>query len=215
VELDVGQPILLTPGGGVGSTEPPKSGGAGFAGAGAGKTEVVGDSAERRVEILCDHERLCVTWTRFGPGRDGASAHIHRAHSDLFYVLAGELTFLVGPEREERVLPAGTLALAPPLVVHGFRNGSDSELRYLNFHAPGGGFADYIRGATPGFDSEDPPEDGGRPAADGVIVPPGTDGVLVDLDEIRIEVRDESGPASGRLTCLYVLSDGRILEIQA
>jgi quercetin dioxygenase-like cupin family protein len=215
VELDVGQPVLLSPGGGVGSTEPPKSGGAGFAGARAAKTEVVGDSAERRVEILCDHERLCVTWTRFGPGRDGASAHIHRAHSDLFYVLAGELTFLVGPEREERVLPAGTLALAPPLVVHGFRNGSDAELRYLNFHAPGGGFADYIRGETPGFDSEDPPADGGRPAEDALIVSVEHEPLLVDRDEIRVEVRDEPGPASNRLTCLYVLEDGRFLEIRA
>ena len=193
MELDVGQPLLLKPGEG----------------------EVVGDSADRRVEILCDHERLCVTWTRFGPGRDGASAHIHRAHSDLFYVLAGELTFLIGPEREERVLPAGTLALAPPFVVHGFRNGSDVELRFLNFHAPGGGFADYLRGVTPGFDSEDPPDDGGRPAADGVIVPADTGGVLVDRDEILIELRDEPGSASNRLTCLYALEDGRFLELQA
>ena len=60
MQLDVGQPILLTPGEG----------------------EIVGDSAERRVEILCDREQLCVTWTRFGPRRDGAAAHVHRAHSD-------------------------------------------------------------------------------------------------------------------------------------
>ena len=181
-----------------------------------GEGEVVGDSSPaKRIELLCDRGQLCVTWTRMGAGMDGASPHVHRAHSDLFYVLQGELTFLLGPEREERVLPAGTLALAPPLVVHGFRNGSDTELRYLNFHAPGGGFADYIRGAAPGFDSEDPPADGGRPATDAIIVPPGTDGVLVDRDEIRIEVRDEPGPASNRLTCLYALEDGRFLEIQA
>ncbi len=98
-----------------------------------------------------------------GAGLDGASPHVHRNHSDLFFVLAGELTVLVGPERRETVLPAGSLVLAPPLVVHGFRNGSDAEVRYLNFHAPGGGFADYLRGVTPGFDSEDPPADGGRP----------------------------------------------------
>lgn len=140
---------------------------------------------------------------------------MHRRHSDLFYVLAGELTFLVGPDREERVLPVGTLALAPPLVVHGFRNGADGELRYLNFHAPGGGFADYLRGVTPGFDSEDPPADGGRPAADAAIVPPGSGGVLVDRPEIRIEVRDELGSPSGRLTCDYLLEDGRVLAIQA
>ena len=180
-----------------------------------GEGEVVGDSAERRVEILYDQDRLCATWTRFGPYRDGAGAHVHRHHSDLFFVLAGELTLLVGPERVERVLPPGTLVLAPPLVVHGFRNGSDSELRYLNFHAPGGGFADYLRGREPGFDSEDPPADGGRPVEESLIVSVEDGPLLVDRPEIRIEVRDEPRPASDRLTCLYALEDERILEIQA
>jgi len=215
MELDVGQPILLVPGGGVGSTEPQKGGGAGFAGAGAGKTEVVGDDADRRVEILCDRDELVVTWTRFGPGRGGAPPHVHHTHCDLFFVLGGELTLFVGPEREQRVLPAGTLALAPPLLVHGFRNASAMELRYLNLHAPGAQFADYLRGTNPGFDQLDPPADGGRPVTDAVIVPPGTRGVLVDRDEIRIEARDEPGPRSDRLTCLYALESGGVLEIHA
>ncbi len=34
---------------------------------------MVGDSVERRVEILCDRDELHITWTRFGPGRDGAT----------------------------------------------------------------------------------------------------------------------------------------------
>ena len=193
MELDVGQPLLLVPGEG----------------------EVVGDVPDRRVEILCDRDELVVTWTRFGPHRDGASPHIHRTHCDLFFVLAGELTFFVGPEAEERVLPAGTLAFAPPLLVHGFRNAGDGELRYLNFHAPSAGFADYLRGRNPDFDQWDPPEDGGLPVTEAIVVPPGTGGVLIDRDEIRIEVRDEPGQASGRLTCLYALEDGRFLEIRA
>jgi hypothetical protein len=53
-----------------------------------GEGEVVGDVPDRRVEILCDRDELVVTWTRFGPRRDGASPHIHRTHSDLFFVLA-------------------------------------------------------------------------------------------------------------------------------
>jgi mannose-6-phosphate isomerase-like protein (cupin superfamily) len=215
MELDVGQSILLVPGGGVGSTEPPKSGGAGYAGAGAGKNEVVGDTPERRVEILCDRDTLVATWTRFGPYRDGASPHVHHTHSDLFYVLAGELTLLVGPERKERALPAGTLAFAPPLVVHGFRNAADAELRYLNLHAPGARFSDFLRGTHPDFDQKDPPADGGRPETDAVVVPPGTDGVLIERDEIRVEVRDEPRHEVDRLTCLYALDDGRFLEIQA
>jgi mannose-6-phosphate isomerase-like protein (cupin superfamily) len=204
------------PGGGVGSTELQKSGGAGFAGAGAGKTEVVGDSSDRRVEILCDRDELVVTWTRFGPYRDGASPHVHHTHSDLFFVLGGELMLFVGPEREERVLPEGTLAFAPPLLVHGFRNGGADELRYLNFHAPSGGFADYLRGRNPDFDQWEPPEDGGLPLTEAVIVPPGTDGVLIDRQEIRIEVRgrDEQGQSAASLTCLYALPDERLLEIR-
>jgi quercetin dioxygenase-like cupin family protein len=193
VELDVRHPLLLVPGEG----------------------EVVGDTEDRRVEILCDRDELVVTWTRFGPGRDGAAPHIHRTHCDLFYVLAGELTFLVGPEREEQILPAGTLAFAPPFLVHGFRNGSDRDLRYFNIHAPGAGFADFLRGVNPGFDQEGPPADGGRPATDALVVPPGTSGVLVGRDEIRVEVRTEPGRASSRLTCCYELDDGRVLEIRA
>ncbi len=138
---------------------------------------------ESRVEIFADGDELHATWTRFAPHREGASPHVHRRHCDLFYVLAGELTLLVGPDQNESVLPVGTLVLAPPLVVHGFRNGSDTELRYLNFHAPGGGFAAYMRGEEPGFDSEDPPPEGGRPADDGVI---GTGEVLVDRPGLRV-----------------------------
>jgi mannose-6-phosphate isomerase-like protein (cupin superfamily) len=194
MELDVGHPILLV----------------------AGEGEVVGDSsAEKRIELLCDRDELHVTWTRMGAGLDGAAPHVHRSHSDLFYVLEGELTFLVGPDSDERTLSAGTLVLVPPLAVHGFRNDSNEEARYLNFHAPGSGFADYLRGRQPGFDSEDPPADGGRPAEESRIVTAGEGPLLVDRPEIRIEVRDERGPASERLTCLYVLPDGRLLEIRA
>jgi len=179
VELDVGQPLLLP----------------------AGAGEVIGDSAERRVEILSDHDALHATWTRFGPHRAGAEPHVHRRHSDLFYVLAGELTVALGADRSETIAPAGTLVLAPPLVVHGFRNGSAAELRYLNFHAPGEGFAGYLRGLRdgqekPSFDSEDPPADGGRPVAEAIVrrgVTP-----LIDLEEIGItEVRSGPGSESG------------------
>src|SRR5262249_40382059 len=43
----------------------------------AGGGEVVGDSPERRVEILSDDETLAATWSRFGPRRDGADLHVH------------------------------------------------------------------------------------------------------------------------------------------
>ena len=139
-----------------------------------GEGEVIGDAPDRRVEILVDHDALHATWSRFGPRRDGASLHVHHEHTDLFYVLDGELTVRLGPEGDERAVPAGSLVVVPPLVVHGFRNGADAQLRYLNFHAPGKGFADYMRGLRDGrpvdFDQDDPPADGGRPATEALVV---------------------------------------------
>ena len=91
--------------------------------------------------------------------------HVHHEHTDSFYVLEGEPTFRIGPELERVTAPAGTFVAVPPNVIHGFDNDSSQRARFLNFHAPSGGFADYLRGVTPGFDSFDPPADGGRPAA--------------------------------------------------
>jgi mannose-6-phosphate isomerase-like protein (cupin superfamily) len=170
-----------------------------------GEGELVGDAPDRRVEILCEREALHATWTRFGPRRAGADLHVHRHHTDLFYVLAGELTARLGPAGEELAVAAGTLVRVPPLVVHGFRNGGDAELRYLNLHAPGRGFAGYLRalrdGRTLALDQEPPPADGGRPVTEAVIGggEPLVEGVvlLADVEEIAIaEVRCKPGDAS-------------------
>ena len=110
-----------------------------------GGGEVIGNSAERRVEILCDHPAVHATVSRFGPGRDGADLHIHRRHHDLFYVLEGEAEFVMGDETV-RVGP-GSYVAAPIGVVHGFRNAGDGELRMLNVHAPNTGFAGRLRRA--------------------------------------------------------------------
>ena len=176
--------------------------------------ELLGDSADRRVELLCDDDALHATWSRFGPGRDGADLHVHHRHSDLFYVLEGELTLRLGVE-DRVVAPVGSLVHVPPLVVHGFRNAGDADLRYLNFHAPGSGFANYMRARRDGlppstdqgsFDQHDPPADGGRPPELASI-----GGAELVADEIEIEeLRLEPGSAHlaavrRRLTYLYVL----------
>jgi quercetin dioxygenase-like cupin family protein len=179
-----------------------------------GGGEIVGDSPDRRVEILSDHPALHATWSRFGPGRDGADPHIHRLHTDLFYVLAGELTVRLGVEDEEVTVPAGRLVHVPPMVVHGFRNAADAELRYLNLHAPGVGFADYMRGLRDGnrvpFDQEPPPADGLRPASDAAIGEAHADTDEIAIAELRGERRSEAG---GALVSFYVL-DGE-LELTA
>jgi quercetin dioxygenase-like cupin family protein len=196
-----------------------------------GGGEIIGDSPDRRVEILSDDDALNATWSRFGAGRDGADLHVHRRHTDLFYVLEGSLTLRLGAAGEEVAVPAGTLARIPPLVVHGFRNGSDAEVRYLNLHAPGRRFVDYLRamrdGATFVYDQEVPPADGGRTIADAVIGGEPSvveDGgrraaLLADVEEIAaVELRLEAAAGCERhahdraVESLYLLEGELALE---
>ena len=159
-----------------------------------GGGEVVGDSPDRRVEIVSDHPSLHATVSRFGPRRDGADLHVHRRHTDLFYVLEGELTVRLGTVDEAVAVPAGMLARVPPLVVHGFRNAGDADVRYLNFHAPGVGFADYMRalrdGRTLVYDQEEPPAEGERSPTRAIIggatVHGGRVALLAEVPEIGI-----------------------------
>ena len=142
---------------------------------GPGGGEVIGDATDRRVEILSDHHALHATWSRFAAGRDGADLHVHHHHTDLFYVLDGELTVRLGLDGETAGVPAGALARVPPDVVHGFRNAGDRDVRYLNLHAPGRDFASFMRalrdGQTPpaSYDQHPPPADGGRPTSEAVV----------------------------------------------
>jgi mannose-6-phosphate isomerase-like protein (cupin superfamily) len=154
-----------------------------------GDGELIGDAPHRRVEILSDIEPLSATWSRWGAHRVGAELHVHRHHTDLFYVLEGELTVRLGVEHDEVLVPAGTLARVPPLVVHGFRNGGDADVQYLNFHAPGQGFADYLRalrdGRTLEYDQHPPPADGGRPTSGAVV---GSVGYVAERPGLRVEL---------------------------
>jgi len=152
-----------------------------------GEGELIGDSVDRRVELLAELEAVHATISRFGPGRDGADRHVHRSHTDVFVVLDGALTVKVdGGERE---VPAGSVVAVPPMVVHGFRNGSDADVTYVNLHMPGSGFGDYMRGLRErqrvAFDQHEPPADGAgvRPAS-AIVVGAGravVDGVEVAL----------------------------------
>ncbi len=134
--------------------------------------ETITARERREVVLLAGDADLAITWSRYAAGERGPDLHVHREHTDAFYVLEGELTFAVGPAGDPvRVGPGGFVAV-PPDVAHGFANESDAEACWLNFHAPDKGFADYLReGAA--FDSFDPPPDGGLPAAGVLVVGPG------------------------------------------
>jgi quercetin dioxygenase-like cupin family protein len=126
-----------------------------------------------RIVLKADFEELCMTESHFPDARPGAGPHLHRQHADSFYVLDGELAFLV--DDEEVLLGPGACVCAPAGMVHGFR--STSEARFLNFHTPPGGFAENLRardrGEPGGFDSVDVEPGSGLPGSEGVVVEPG------------------------------------------
>ena len=71
----------------------------------------------------------------FAAGRE-LEAHVHADEDDAFYILEGELTFVL--DGEDVAAPAGTFVLVPPGVEHGFRNDTTEAVRILNIHAPAG-----------------------------------------------------------------------------
>jgi quercetin dioxygenase-like cupin family protein len=71
----------------------------------------------------------------FAPGRV-LEPHSHPDEDDSFYILEGELIFMLGGD--DVTAPAGTFVLVPPGVEHGFRNDTAEPVRILNIHAPAG-----------------------------------------------------------------------------
>ncbi len=86
---------------------------------------------------LSEHtRRFNLSIITMAPGRHGPEAHVHDDEDDAFFVLDGDLTFLLGDE--DVPAPAGTFVLIPPGVEHTFANRTAQPVRVLNIHAPAG-----------------------------------------------------------------------------
>jgi quercetin dioxygenase-like cupin family protein len=101
--------------------------------------EISGGTSVRHVKV--DIEPLHVTEYSVTAAPMGG-LHTHERHADAFYVLEGELEIAVS-ETETVRLGAGGFAVAPPGALHAF--GVPQRARFLNIHAPGMGFAAYLR----------------------------------------------------------------------
>jgi quercetin dioxygenase-like cupin family protein len=182
VELDVAHSIFLGPGEG----------------------EVVTERGERSVVIKAERDEIAMTESRYAPGERGPEAHVHRRHTDAFYVLDGTLVFELATEIMSA--PAGSFVLVPAGVVHSFRNEGPEDARFLNIHAPSEGFAEYLRALRDGresdaqrFDTFDPPPDGGRPRAAVVVRAPG-EGEAVVFSTIHATMKAEVHDGDGTLS---------------
>ena len=70
------------------------------------------------------------------PPQGGPPPHIHHREDEAFYVLEGELEFLV----DDRTIPAtaGSVAYGPRNILHAFKNVGTTPSRMLVFVAPAG-----------------------------------------------------------------------------
>ena len=86
---------------------------------------------------LSDHTpRFNASVITMAPGKHGPPSHTHDEEDDAFYILDGELVFLL--DEGEVAAPEGTFVLVPPGVEHTFLNSLDRPTRVLNIHAPAG-----------------------------------------------------------------------------
>jgi quercetin dioxygenase-like cupin family protein len=146
MELDVGQAVLLAHG--------------------------EGERLNERIVVKIERPELSVNEVTVQTTFEGAGPHFHKEHVDSFFVLEGELEIINGAETL-RAGP-GTSVAVPPGVVHGFRVPGSNGARYLNIHAPDGGFIEYLRHAVAGeeftWDSYDVDEPYGL--AEAIVVGP-------------------------------------------
>ena len=175
------------------------------------KPETIGDTKTRKVVLLAEHEQITITHSRFSTGERGPDLHVHHEHVDAFYVLDGELTFELGPRSQKVRMGHGGFVAVPPHVGHSFVNEGEKDVRWLNFHAPERGFANFLRslreGAPGQWDSFDMPADGGLPAEHAVVSPPGEGerlrtgrrDVLIkcELDDLVVVEWELDGPYAG------------------
>ncbi len=70
------------------------------------------------------------------PGFVAGAPHHHEHTMEVFYVLAGTLTVLLGDE--EHAVSAGGCAVVPPGTTHTFANRGTERVRVLTLASPGG-----------------------------------------------------------------------------
>jgi quercetin dioxygenase-like cupin family protein len=112
-----------------------------FAGPGEGEIRKRG---VRTARVLGELPHVEAVEVSFEPGWEGVDPHSHADHTDSFYVLEGEVEFLVNGEW--RCGGPGTFVSVPPGVVHAVRGADGGSIRVLNLHAPNVGFVERLIG---------------------------------------------------------------------
>lgn len=105
------------------------------------------------------------------PATAGPPIHLHRTWDEAFYVLDGEMTFLI--DGQEHQAPAGSFVFIPRGILHTFWNASDGPTTQLTVFTPSG-IEDYFDAVTQVLASGEDAEPGAAAAlmtAHDMIVP--------------------------------------------
>jgi quercetin dioxygenase-like cupin family protein len=103
---------------------------------GEGRTVAVVGDVYRFLAVGDDTNGKYALWDAVVPPGGGPPPHVHSREEEGFYVLEGEITFLVGDQR--LVAGAGTFANMPVGTPHSFKNETDRPARMLISVAPAG-----------------------------------------------------------------------------
>jgi quercetin dioxygenase-like cupin family protein len=72
------------------------------------------------------------------PPGAGSPWHVHHNEDESFYIIEGEILFIVGEEQQRITAGAGTFVFGPRDIPHGFKNASAVPARMLLQTTPGG-----------------------------------------------------------------------------
>jgi mannose-6-phosphate isomerase-like protein (cupin superfamily) len=72
------------------------------------------------------------------PSGGGPPTHVHERQAEGFYIISGEMEFVVGLDDEVVSAGPGSSIWVPKFTRHSFRIVSDEPVRLLNFYTPGG-----------------------------------------------------------------------------
>jgi quercetin dioxygenase-like cupin family protein len=111
------------------------------------------------------------------PPGAGSPWHVHHNEDESFYVIEGEILFIVGEEQQRMTAGPGTFVFGPREIPHGFRNDGPAPARML-LEATPAGFEQFVLALA-----EPAPVSGFGPAG-----PPDVERLMAEAAKANVEI---------------------------
>lgn len=106
-------------------------------------------------------------WETTSPPENGPPPHLHHREDESFYILDGELEFLVGDETVRG--GPGTFLRIPKGTMHTFKSVGTTPARFLAMVVPGGFEKFFFEAGEPATDKTSPPVQEGPPDVEKLV----------------------------------------------